>query len=275
MSKLLTVIGFCSDDAAKAEKLCDWIYELEDRHQSGHCLLVASADVHQEMQIKVKIAAEVAFESVDLYLANASTLETHGGKTEHVNNLFGQAALKVSQTYTWPWLWMEPDCLPLVPYWQEQLWAGYSSQPKQYMGPILKFMQEKEERFLVSRVAVYPFFAYADLGKHTANVVPFEQLSSVTSVPKCSKTKLIQYLPIAAKEDCAKIRQDAVLLHSDKLGHAMKFIRERRESQNRTVIPVVPNPVPSNGSDMTEVEPVLRKRRGRPPKVKPVEKVSA
>ena len=123
-TKLLIVMGCCTDDAARAERLLDFIFWQNNRKASGHALMVCSPDVHAELQNKLTIAGGLAFESFDIKVAKASNLEVDGGKPEQVNNLFRNAAAFALRNYTWPWLWMEPDCVPLAAGWQRKLYRA-------------------------------------------------------------------------------------------------------------------------------------------------------
>src|SRR5690242_7299723 len=85
---LLVVLPISQGDAALAEKLLDWCYELNDNEPvKAHCLIYCAHDVHGEMQTKAKIAAEVAFESSELVMAKPLT---QNNKIELCNNLFSQ-----------------------------------------------------------------------------------------------------------------------------------------------------------------------------------------
>ena len=69
---------------------------------------------------------------------------------------------------------------------------------------------------MMARQSVYPRNAVVDLDKFCSSAVPFEFASLETIVPRSTKTRLIQQLPIMTKEDRSKVRPDAVLLHGDK-----------------------------------------------------------
>ena len=211
--KLLVVVGCCTDDAPRAERLLDFIYWQNDRKADGHALIVVSPDVHAELQKKLSIAAELAFESFDLIVAKASDLQTNGGKPEHVNNLIRNAAITVQRSYAWPWIWLEPDCVPLTPSWKRKLFDEYDAQPRPYMGARLKLQSGD---VIPTRQAIYPRYAGTELDPHLRSEVPFERAAYALLLPKFAKTKLIQQFPIAGKEDIAKVRTDAVLLHGDK-----------------------------------------------------------
>ena len=208
----LIVIPFNAADAPLAEKLCDFIYFLSGRKQSGSCLLVAYKNVHEEVQVKVSAAAEVAFSNVELVVAPEIS---SSAKPDRVNHLFRFAADYISKNYRLPWLWLEPDCVPLKKDWQEQLGAAYESQPKRFLGA---YMKTAEDKFFLARVSVYPSDAIMDLS------------SSATIVSRATKTRLTQEIKYNHETDLAKIREDAILLHSDKSGKLINHLREHYAS---------------------------------------------
>jgi hypothetical protein len=233
--KLLTVIPCCKNDAARAEQLIDMIFQLEDRQAKGHCLLVCSPDVHPEMRAKLKISASLAFESVELFdQIEIITLTKH----EQCIEMLRQTAKHIFNNYTWPWLWLEPDCLPLVPGWLDKLASTYENQPRRYMG--LK-MQSSGITFL-SRLAIYPYNALVDIEQAVAVGTPLDQIT----VNKSLNCRMFQWLAVNELSDSEKVRPDAVLLHHDKRGVLLDWVINK----------AAPKPV----------ETIAVKPRGRPPK---------
>lgn len=215
--RLITVLPFCAADAARAERLCDLIYWLS-KSPAGHALLVAASDVHPEMRAKVRLAAEVAFESVDLHepLMTATT-----------NKLFGQAMKHARQNYTWPWLWLEPDAVVLRQSWREELLEAYVGQPRRYMGPHIK----SGEQVFLSRVAIYPTQGANDLQQFVDGAAPFDRAAGELMVKRSTKSRLIQH---ALYSDKTVIREDAVVLHSDKTGALVEQLIEHSRNRRRT-----------------------------------------
>ncbi len=187
---MLVAISFNADSASQAEKLCDFIYFLSGKVQSGSCLLVCSNETHPEHRLKVQLAAEVAFENVDLITGQ---------------NSITAAAEKVKNSYKGEWLYLESDCVPLVKDWREKLKLAYDSQPKKILGSHLK-VPESGDIFL-GKFSIYPNDFNEASDKITAS----------------TKTKLIQYGLYSKRED---VRKDAVLFCSDKSGDLIKVLRE-------------------------------------------------
>ncbi len=213
MDKILIVLGFSAGDAMQAERLLDYIAILNQKRPRGHLLLVAAPDTHAETQTKIKIAAEVAFESVELLAVPWPTV-AHTSKVEAVNHLYFSALTHAARCYQWPCLILEPDCVPLRNTWIGELEAAYYDQPRRYMGSILASPDGKTRS--LSRVAIYPRGAGGELKEFCAGKVPFEMASASMIVPRAEKTKLLQQLAFTAETDRKLIRDNAVLIHSDK-----------------------------------------------------------
>ncbi len=213
MDKLLIVLGFSAGDAMQAERLLDYIAILNGKVPRNHCLLVAAPDTHQESQVKLRIAAEVAFESVEL-LAVPWPAVAHTSKVEAVNFLFYTAMTHAARCYQWPALWLEPDCVPLKSSWVVELQEAYAHQPKRYLGSILSTPDGKTRS--LSRVAIYPRGAGGELKELCAGKTPFELAAGALIVPRAGKTKLITQMRFTDKCNRASIREGAVLLHGDK-----------------------------------------------------------
>ena len=187
---MLIVIPFNSEQAEQAEALLDWIYALSGKAQSGSCLLIAASDLHPEYQLKVRLAAEVAFSNVELAIANK-------------DNLFETAVAKVREIYKTPWLCLEPDCVPLKPDWQKQLSDFYDAQPKRCAGSHL--IDKESGKQWLARQSIYP-----------PDNFPADTFLAST------KYRLIQQGTFGKD----LIRADAVLFCSDKSGELIKSLRE-------------------------------------------------
>ncbi len=188
---MLIVTPFNSENAEMAEHLMDWIYFLSGKAQSGSCLLMAADDVHPENVLKVRLAAEVAFQFVEVGIANK-------------DNLFLTAISKVNDNFKEPWLWLEPDCVPLTPDWQNRLSGFYDAQPKKCIGSHL--VDKETGKQWLGRQSVYP-----------CNGFPPDVFTAST------KCRLIQQGIYTKRDD---VREDAVLFCSDKTGDLIHALRE-------------------------------------------------
>lgn len=243
--KIVTVIPICKDDAARAELLLDLIYQLDNRTAKGCCLLAFASEVHQEMRDKLRMAASLAFESVDVFDV-PQLAPTGTGKVDFIYAMFKAVATFVGQTYRWPWLWLEPDCVPLRNGWQEKLADAYEAQPKRYLSRWLK----GGEITFIHRVGIYPVGILQDMNMAVATQVPFEAYI----VNKTTKSDLFQQLPVTLETDYEKIRPDAVILHHDKVGLLADWVRKS-----------IPNPDWVNATYEIQIEPSRMINVGPPP----------
>jgi len=211
---LLPVLTFSSNDFPQAEQLLDLIAIQRDKKPSGYILLVAAPDTHPEQHKRMQIAAKIGFESVGL-LPVGWKKDAGKGKYEQVNHVFQTAAAHIHRHYKNPFLWLEPDSVPLNSKWLANITAAYHEQPKLYLGPIVADDAGKK---MMGRVAVYPTTCLQDIGKACDGKAPFEVTAGEPLVHRATKSKLFQQLVINKPEDLQKIREDAAIVHGDKLG---------------------------------------------------------
>lgn len=216
---LLPVLSFCANDAILAEHLLDFIYLLNRRKPRDYCLLVSAADAHAELDARVKIAAEVAFKYVDFVKAPAVA---GYNPYQRINYQFRAAAAYVAKTYRLPWLWLEPDAVPLRTSWLEAIALAHYQQPKRYSGSWLK----SRDLFL-ARIAVYPPDAFSDLETFFTGPDPFNWSAGSTVIPKSTKTRLVQE---TVYTEGMAIAETAVLLHHDKNAVKLTELRDQLDT---------------------------------------------
>lgn len=247
---LLIVIPFNPDTATAAERLADWCFQLSGT--KGHALLVASHDVHGEMCTKTMLAAEVAFESSELIVANE--IQT-ASPVMQANHLFKFAGEYIIRHFHVPWLWLEPFCVPLKADWQEKMLEAYHNQPKRYLGAHLQYVPadaQSPAKICLSRVAVYPTNAIEDLSQFCAAPAPFNLAAAELILPRSTKIpkgKLIQEL--ALNGDVLRVSNEALILNSDKTG---KLIEHLQSTKERVV-------APTNGTAKLSVNERMAKAR--------------
>ena len=214
---ILTVIPCHAGDCVRAEKLLDQILALNRKKQSGHALLVFSPDVPQENRDKLRITAEVAFKSVSTF---SPTLPRDiPDKISTISIILSLTAQHVFKNFKSPWLWIEPDCLPLKTDWMASLTHEWDNTAMRYIAGHLKY----GEAIGMSRIAVYANDAIRDFEASASTNVPFD----FYAVNMSMKSRLFQTVNIAAESDSTLIRPDAVLAHSDKAGVLIEKITQQ------------------------------------------------
>lgn len=192
---MIVVLGIRSEQASAAEKLLDFIYFIQNKKKASAIVLVNGSDIHEEYRTKLKLAAEVAFEHVEMIL----------GDPEHLFN----AAVEFSDKLRAPWVYLEPDSVPLKHNWLTQLDLAYESQHKKVMGPFLK----SPDRVWLAKQAVYA----PDLARFTGDLTPL-----------ASRNRLIQIGKYTGRMDVRDKAPDdpAVLFCGDSTGELMTAIRK-------------------------------------------------
>lgn len=213
MMNLLPILGVSAGDAIQAERLLDLLAIFNRKTPKGAILIAAAPDLHGETKAKLRIAAEIGFEHVDVLEVGWGAVAPTS-KTEAVNNLVYSALSHAARCYQAPCLWFEPDSVPIRPHWLEELTLTYWHQPKRYLGSILSSNDGKVK--CLSRVAIYPRGAGGELKEACAGKLPFEIAAGGIIVPRAGKSKLFQQTPFTSTTERSVIRPETVLLHSDK-----------------------------------------------------------
>lgn len=231
---IIVATSFNAENAQKVERMMDCIYWLSGQ-QPCACLLVSQHGVHDEVKIKVKLAAEVAFASASLI------------QIPPKSDPMAAAARAVSRTFRHPWLWLEPQCVPLKKDWLKQIVKEYEAQPRRYAGPHLISTTGIK---MLSRVAVYANDAMADIA-NKENLYPMS-----------SKMRLIQDMPCSDADSYTKVREDAVLLYGDATGELVEKIINDATKPDDGVIKVVEfNPVPTPAQEVPRVKRKYTRRQ--------------
>lgn len=232
---LVPVLAVSANDFAQAEQLLDLIAAQRKKTARGYILIVAAPDLHAEQTKRLQIAAKIGFAKVGL-LPVGWKKDAGKGKYEQMNHVFRSAAAHIGRHYKEPFLWLEPDSVPVMSEWLEIIEDEYDRQPKLYLGPIVA--DEHGKKYL-GRVAVYPRDCSQDINSHCDGKAPFEISAGETLVHRAGKSQSFQQLVVNDPADCDKVRADAVLVHGDKRG----ILLARTAEQFCAVKPALPLPV--------------------------------
>lgn len=244
MNTLLPVLAFSTADAPQAERLLDLIAAMRGRKPEGTILLVAAPDTHAESHKRIQIAAKVAFELV-AFLPIGWPENAPKSKEAGTNWIFREAARFIGTNYRTPFLWLEPDSIPLRPSWLAEISTAYDRQIKRCMGAWLgnpagsKFMD---------RVGVYPADYHQDINSADLDGGPLNFQAGETLIRKASKSKLFQVLTIDALTADEKIREDAAVIHGDKQGILLSRLIENPPASASLELEVLLNAPPETPS---------------------------
>lgn len=246
MNPLLAVIPYHLNDIESARRLLVWISELGGC--PGHsCLLIADAGVPKDQRKSLGELAAKCF-------SNSGTIPVTIPETGYApNHMFMLGAQQVMFSYKLPFLWLEPDAVPLCAGWLNKLSEEYDGSPKKYLGPLVEADQPGLPAIHLTGVAIYPtdaftlFDTFASL--KSANVA-WDMETAVAIVPRAKNSRFMQHLwgtrelpPTFVKEKTAGqpvnaltldfIKPEAVLFHRNKDGSLINLLRENPRTEKR------------------------------------------
>jgi hypothetical protein len=153
--KLLVVIPFSRSDFTLAENLLEWMEEL-GRYEDNEALLVRDGKLTELECTKLYATARRVFKAVHSISPPFSLPDERwpiGPNWMFETTLRHFIGLKNPNV---PWLWVEPDCVPMRQSWLRDIETTYARAKQPFMGQVVvPGMQGLPERML-SGVAVYP-----------------------------------------------------------------------------------------------------------------------
>ncbi len=246
----LIVIPFCKKDAALTLSLLEWMGTFVDKGSKSDnpLLLVAENTVDTETLKKIGTSARESHSNVSSLIINSSSTDWRAP-----NEMFLHTSRFIKGAFKCPFLWMEPDCVPLMPGWFEEIIVNYEAQPKKFMGTLIKCDDPKLPPLHMTGCSVYPVDAIDILENHCNENAKFawdvDSAKTVVEGQKVCDTDLIHHfygeldLPptfVVRKEpgktyptntlELSFIRQSAVLFHRCKDGSLINALREREQS---------------------------------------------
>ncbi len=108
--------------------------------------------------------------------------------------MFEKVAQTIQECIKLPWLWCEPDCVPLRESWLDALAALYYVQPKRFMGAWVDTKQEGMPPRHLAGCAIYDSHAYSGMREFTtSSTVAFDIGAANYTVIRSTNTQLIQH----------------------------------------------------------------------------------
>ena len=219
---ILIVIPFWSENAEQTEALIDWIRQLNANKAVGSVLLVAANEVHAEDREKIKVSAELAFETVEMIQLPRNT----GIKTEQINFNFKTVSEYILKSFKCPFFWMEPDTTPTRADWLQQLEYAYDRQPKKYAG---SFIRGQDQNIFAARVICYHPTAFSDIGSFcVGSISTFNVQAGASLTMRSTMHRLVQEFAINEEADCDKVNPAAVAVHGDKKQILLKKLKDKK-----------------------------------------------
>lgn len=159
------------------------------------------------------------------------------------NSMFRQLAWFFLDRARGPWMFCEPDAIPLRSTWLDELEAEYIRMQKPYMGAVIPG-KDKEYATHATGNGIYPQDAahneglmipqFAKWGDRTIEIA-FDVASAKSVLVQFASTQLMQQIfrgePFRTQADLARIRPEAAVFHNDKTGGLVQLLREKKEGR--------------------------------------------
>lgn len=247
MNSLLLVIPYHKKDAILAKQLLNWMAELQPTGYMHPCMLACDSTVDREIQAEIFKLAKAQFISVDL-LRIPVPLDRQGW-IPGANFMFEKVAQTIQECVKLPWLWCEPDCVPLREGWLDGLANMYAAQSKRFMGAWVDSKQAGLPSRYMEGCSIYDARAYDGMKQFTSSsAVAFPIGAAGYTVMRSANTPLIQHF--WGKPDLAPtfrevkgegdpentipmgwLRPDSLLFHRTKDGTLIDLLRTRRNTE--------------------------------------------
>lgn len=163
---LLLVLPYTVSDADQALRLLGWIEELGGCRKN-RALLVADCKVPRQTRQKIEQKAQQV-------LAGFKSIATPNSLPDEKwpigpNWMFETTLRYFQKNNSGPFLWLEPDCVPMRASWLTDLETAYRNCGKPFMGQVIVTNKPGLPTHMLSGVAVYPGNAHHICLKHVSD----------------------------------------------------------------------------------------------------------
>lgn len=244
---MLTVLAYHPGDQSQALRLADWMAELGGC-KNHELLLIRDTRVTQIDGLMIRQAFEKSFRKVttldylDVYTGRSWSA---GGSAFAANDMFATAAKHIYANQNSPWLWLEPDVVPLCPNWNDEIEKEYLKaiqNQRVFLGDLVTPERHRLDVVThMSGIGVYPPDCYKHFGLALiAGDMAWDVAASSQIVPQMMTSDLILHLwkhpPFESWQDVQRDIFDkkpkCALFHADKAGSLIPLLRERMVNQN-------------------------------------------
>jgi len=249
---MIVVIPFFKGDVHLALDLLEWCATLDGRAPQS-CLLIPDADIQWTTGLEVLGKAQEAFSKVTVA---APPTPYDAGWPAAANQMFLFAAEYVARELKEPWLWLEPDAIPLCSKWATILEDAYRVCGKPYMGAVITGELKGKPFPHMNGVGVYPADAFSVMAPVIRGTpLAFDVACVSVLLPQVADTPKIhchwgkfamppifvrQHVPgVENTVTQSFIRPEAVLFHRNKDGSLLDILREKRNGATEPRLQVV------------------------------------
>jgi len=230
---MLVALSFHPGDQDQALRLFQWAEEMGGC--KGHSLLLLQ-DPTSDSQYKTDIAATAQriFDSVEVL----DVPDHFRAWPDSANHAFATAARHIEYSAKpQPWLWLEPDTVPLRPDWLDVLWNEYITARKPFLGDYVDVkIPGKNIPIHCSGVAIYPGRMTKYAGHALiAGDVAFDIVAAGQILPQLHTSKHLlhawKHPAFTSWDEVEKqifaFKPECVLFHADKSGSLYPLLRAR------------------------------------------------
>jgi len=261
-SSLIVVLPFHGGDLLLAEKLLAWICELA-AYRDHYLLLATDGGVDRSRIVAMVESAKPRFDAV--WGININVPPQRQAWIAGSDFMFLQTAKYIYERTKCPFLWLEPDCIPLAQGWLKQLAAAYECTPMRFLGTIVRQTDQPElPREHMTGCGLYPqdaFLLFNQLQTVVNGTQAFDIAAASQIVPAAKDSPLMQSYwgmkdlwPVfveARTEQSPKnhlplsfLKKETVLFHRDKEHSLIPLLRKRlfgsRSRKTAAVVEVTP-----------------------------------
>lgn len=245
--QLLVCLPYNTKDIELTRKLLAWIGRISPKLAPHACLLAADSAVPHEIKVEFNTIAKGIFDFAETAIVAVPADES--GWPKAPNAMFRIAATHIESCFQLPWLWMEPDCVPMRASWLDEIALGYSRCPKKFMGALIQSSQPPMPPVHLAGCAVYPPDAAKLMAEFCAptSTLAFDIGSAGFTVPRAFNSPLIHHhygtMELAPTFKASReigdpvnvctldfVRKEAALFHRCKDGTLIDLLRQKADS---------------------------------------------
>lgn len=244
---MLIALPVFSGDVSRLSNLLSWIGQLGGCH-GHHAVIVSDADTPSSDIIRIQSKASTLFDALHV-VSNESPVN---GWIPGANSLFLTAAKHAGKSGM-PWLFLEPDAVPLKPGWADQLEITYRALGCRYMGRLVPCQKPGLPPHHFTGVGIYPPHAFQEIGGMILDkaMVAFDLSTADYLTPIAHNSNLFQHLwgevgkpPVFSDHTrqeegifgLSYLQPQAVIFHRNKDGSLIELLRKRAGINPRTYI---------------------------------------
>lgn len=181
-------LGFFNGDLGLTRNLLNWIGQLDGKVSHGLLLVTDPSTSWSDAVDLVNVSSGI-FQRVEIITADEEVIGWPAG----ANFLFKAAALWFQGRKIAPWLWLEPDAVPLKKGWLDALQAAYFSAGKPFFGSIMEATEAWMPSKYLPGISIYPHDCWNRIIKTWDESKAFDVATASATVPLAANTKLLQH----------------------------------------------------------------------------------